>query len=109
MYPLIFIFFQLKNLEIHEAKKIIRKTKDEVLRKVKESIMINEIVNEDFKKTTKSVKSSEKAVEVVNEMEKIIKSGKCSNMLAYQQGQIFENFQMNHNFIDMVKRCGISK
>ena len=61
------------------------------------------------KKTTKSVKSSEKAVEVVNEMEKIIKSGKCSNMLAYQQGQIFENFQMNHNFIDMVKRCGISK
>ena len=53
MYPLIFIFFQLKNLEIHEAKKIIRKTKDEVLRKVKESIMINEIVNEDFKKNDK--------------------------------------------------------
>ena len=87
----------------------MRKTKKEVLRKVKESIMIDEIVNEDIEKTTKNVKSSEEAEEVVNKMEKIIKTDKCHNILAYQQGQMFEKFQMNDNLIDMVKICGISK
>ena len=70
--------------------------------------MIDEIVNEDIEKTTKNVKSSEKAEEAVNKMETIIKTDKCNNMLAYQQGQMFEKFQMNDNLIDMVKICGIS-
>ena len=86
----------------------MRKTKKEVLRKVKESIMIDEIVNEDIEKTTKNVKSSEEVEEAVNKMETIIKTDKCNNMLAYQQGQMFEKFQMNDNLIDMVKICGIS-
>ena len=43
-------------------------------------------------------------------MEKIIKSNKCNNLwLASQQGQIFEKFKINDNFIDMVKKFGISK
>ena len=43
-------------------------------------------------------------------MEKIIKSKKCNILwLAYQQGEIFEKFKMNDNFIDMVKKIGISK
>ena len=72
--------------------------------------MIEEIVNEDIERTAKSVKSSEEAVEAVNNMEKIIKSEKCNTLwLAYQQGQIFEKFKMNDNFIDMVKKIGISK
>ena len=62
------------------------------------------------KKQQKSVKSSEEAVETVNNMEKIIKSKKCNILwLAYQQGQIFEKFKMNDNFIHMVKKLGISK
>ena len=45
------------------------------------------------KKQQKSVKSSEEAVETVNDMEKCIKSKKCNILwLAYQQGQIFEKF-----------------
>ena len=55
------------------------------------------------KKTSKNVKSSEKAVEAVNNIEKIIKSNKYNILwLAYQQGQIFEKFKMNDNFIDIV-------
>ena len=37
----------------------IRITKEEFLKKVKEPIMIDEIVNEDIEKTAKTVKSSE--------------------------------------------------
>ena len=45
-------------------------------------------------------------MEVVNEMEKIIKS---ILWLAYQQCQIFERFKMNDNFINMVKKFWINK
>ena len=77
---------------------------------MKQFIMINEIVNEDIEETAKNVKSSEEAGEVINKMEKIIKSNKCNILwLAYQQGQIFERFKMNDNFFDMVKKFGISK
>ena len=48
------------------------------------------------KKTAKNVKSSEKAVEAVKNMVKIIKSNKCNILwLAYQQGKIFEKFKIN--------------
>ena len=70
--------------------------------------MIEEIFNEDIEKTAKSVKSLEEAVGALNYMEKIIKSKKHNILwLAYQQGQIFEKFKMNDNFIDMVKNLGL--
>ena len=47
------IFSQLKNLETDETKKRIRKTKEEILKKMKDSIMIEEIVNEDIEKNSK--------------------------------------------------------
>ena len=60
------------------------------MKQVKESVLIHEIVNKDIEKTAKNVKSSEEAVEAVNEMEEIIKSDKCNVLwLAYQQDQIF--------------------
>ena len=63
-----------------------------------------------MKKKPKSVKSPEEAVEAVNNMEKVIKSNKCNILwLAYQQGQMFEKFKMNDNFINMVKEFNISK
>ena len=90
-------------METDETKKRIRK-KEDILKNVKDSIMIEEIVNEDIEKTTKSVKSPD------NNMEKIIKSNKSNILsLAYQQGKIFEKFKVNENFIDMVKELGISK
>ena len=63
-----------------------------------------------FKTQQKNVKSSEEAVEVINEIEKIIKSKKCSILwLSYQQGQIFERFKLSDNFINIVNKFGISK
>ena len=77
---------------------------------MKESIMIDEIFNQYIENTAKNVKSSEEAVEVINEIKKIIKNNKCSILwLAYQQGQIFERFKLNDNFINMVNRFGNSK
>ena len=59
-YLLIFVLFQLKNLETDPTKKRIRKTKEEILKKVKESIMIDEIANEDIKKQQKVLKAQRK-------------------------------------------------
>ena len=79
------------------------------MKQMKASIMMDEIFNQDIKNTAKNVKSSEEAVEVVNDMEEKIKSDKCSILwLASQQGQIFERFKMNDNFINMVNKFGIS-
>ena len=93
-----------------KRKKELKKNKEEILKKVKESIMGEEIVNEDIEKKAKSVKSPEEAVEAVNNMEKVIKSNKCNILwFAYQQDQIFQKFKMNDNFINMVKELNISK
>ena len=50
------------------------------MKHVKESIMIDKIANQDIENTAKCVKSSEEAVEVVKEMERITRSNKCSNL-----------------------------
>ena len=77
---------------------------------MKESIMMDEIANQDIENTAKNAESSEEAMNVVKEMEKIIRSNKCSKLwLAYQQGQIFERFKLNDKFINMVNQFGISK
>ena len=66
---------------------------------------MEEIVNEDFEKTLKSLKSPDEAVDI---MEKIIRNKKSNILwLAYQEGQIFEKFKANENFIDMIKICKI--
>ena len=56
------------------------------MKHMKESTMINEIANEDIGNTEINAKSSEEAVEVVNEIEKIIIiSNRCCILwLAYQ-------------------------
>ena len=65
---------------------------------MKDSIMIEEIVNDDLKKTSNNIKSPDEAVDVVNNMEKIIRSKKSNILwLAYQQGQIFGKFKANKN------------
>ena len=66
---------------------------------------MEEIVNEDFEKTLKSLKSPDEAVDI---MEKIIRNKKSNILwLAYQEGQIFEKFKANENSIDMIKICKI--
>ena len=63
--------------------------------------MIEDIVNEDFEKTSNSIKSPDEAVDVVSNMEvRLEVRSKKSNilLLAYQQGQIFEKFKSEWKF-----------
>ena len=80
------------------------------MKHVKELIISDEIANQDVENTTKNVKSSEDAKEVVNEMETIIRSNNKHSVLrfAYQQIQIFERFKLNDNFMNMVNQFGNS-
>ena len=81
----------------------MRKTKEEIFTKVK-NLMMEEIVNEDFKKKLNSIKSPDEAADAVNNIEKNIRSKKSNILwLAYQQNQIFEKFKENESFIDIVK------
>ena len=57
-------------METNETKKRITKTKEEILKKVEDSIMIVEIANEDIEETAKSVKNPDEAVATGNNMDK---------------------------------------
>ena len=73
--------------------------------------MMEEIVNEDFEKISNSIKIPDEAIiYVISSIEKIIRSKKSNILwLAYQQGQIFEKFIPNENFLDIMKKLGIRK
>ena len=58
-------------METYETEKRIRKTKEDIFEKVKDSIMMEEIVNEDFEKTSNTVKSPDEALDAVNDMQKL--------------------------------------
>ena len=51
-----YIFFQLKNFNTEVTTKEIRKTKEKIMKHVKESTIINEIANEDIENTAKASK-----------------------------------------------------
>ena len=90
--------------------KPIKKTKEEIMHKLKESIISNKNVNKDIEESARNVKNSDKVVEVVKNMGNIIRSNKCSILwLAYQQDQIFERFKVNSKFKNMMNQFGISK
>ena len=59
-------------METYETEKRIRKTKEDIFEKVKDSIMMEEIVNEDFEKTSNIVKSPDEALDAVNDMQKLL-------------------------------------
>ena len=59
-------------MENYETKKRIGKTKEDIFEKVKDSIMMEEIVNEDFEKTSNTIKSPDEALDAVNDMQKLL-------------------------------------
>ena len=71
----------------------------------RQSIINDEIVNQNVENADNNVKSSEEAMEVVKEIEKITRSNKYSILwLANQQVQILERFKLNYNFRNMVNQ-----
>ena len=62
--------------------------------------MSDEIANQDIENTGKNLKSSEESMEVVKEMEKLIRSIKCSILWhSYEQNKITERFKLTDSFI----------
>ena len=68
----------MKNFETEETTKKIKKTKEKIMKQIKESIMSEENVRRDIKESTRNVKNSDEVAEVAKEMEKTLKSYKCS-------------------------------
>ena len=68
----------MKNFETGETTKKIKKTKEKIMKQIKESIMSEENVRRDIKESTRNVKNSDEVAEVVKEMEKTLKNNKCS-------------------------------
>ena len=80
------------------------------MKHVTESIISNEIADQDIENIAKNVESSDEAMKVSKQMEKIIRINKCSILQSvYQQGQISERFKLTDNFINMVNQFGISQ
>ena len=78
-------------MKTDETKRRIRKIKEEIFKKVKDSIMMVEIVKKNFEKTSNTINSPDEPVDAHKNMEKIIRSKKSNILwLVYQQGQIFE-------------------
>ena len=97
-------------METTKTKTRIKKTKEEIFKKVKNLIMMEEIVRKDFEKILNSIKSPDEAADAVNNIGKVIRSKKSNILwLEYQQGQIFQKFKANEHFIGMFKELGISK
>ena len=70
------------------------------MKHVKESTTSDEKTNQDIENTAKNIKSSEETMEIIKEMEKIIRSNNYSILwLAHQQVQIFEKYELNDNFM----------
>ena len=80
------------------------------MKHVTESIISDEIADQDIENIAKNVRSSDEAMKVSKQMEKIIRINKCSILQSvYQQGQISERFKLTDNFINMVNQFGISQ
>ena len=80
------------------------------MKHVTESIISDEIADQDIESIAKNVRSSDEAMKVSKQMEKIIRINKCSILQSvYQQGQISERFKLTDNFINMVNQFGISQ
>ena len=101
----------MQNLDVEEAIQKNRKSKLEVKKELKESI-INRKNNEntEIQEKVSNVTASKDAVKVVKEFDQIIKNKKGDIMsLAYHQGQLFQNFKEKKRFLRMFSQFGVGK
>ena len=103
----------MQNLEVKDTILMIKKTKSEIKKELKDSIANgkkNE--NTDTGEMVKNcTESKEDAAKAIHEFEEVIKN-KMSDIvwLAYRQGKIFQKFRSKERFVgDMVLKCKVSK
>ena len=92
-------------------KKAKRLSKEEIKRKLLDSMTIDEIVEfDDLNKEAEKIEDLEKAVEIIKWYEDIIKTkNKGIINVAYHQGQVFKRFKEKEKFAKLVSELGIHK
>ena len=96
---------------VTDNKKAKRLSKEEIKKKLLDSMTIDEIVEfDDLNKEAEKIEDLEKAVEIIKRYEDIIKTKKKGIInVAFHQGQIFKRFKEKEKFAKLVSELGIHK
>ena len=96
---------------VTDNKKVERLSKEEIKKKLLDSMTIREIVKfDDLKKEAEEVQDPEKAVIIIEWYENIIKTNRKGIInVAYHQGQVFKRFKEKEKFSKLVSELGIHK
>ena len=86
-------------------------SKEEIKKKLLDSMTIDEIVEfDDLNKEAEEVQDPEKAVIIIERYENIIKTKRKGIInVAYHQGQVFKRFKEKEKFTKLVTELGIHK
>ena len=86
-----------------ETSKAKQNNKTAILEKLKESIMSEEVDSRGVEDASKTVDDPDDAAELIERIERIMKSKKNNIlMLAYQQDIIFKKYKDNNKFVSVV-------
>ena len=101
----------MRNLDVKDTIKKIKKTKSEIRKELEVSISNGRNDNTDMKeKVDNCTANEEDAVKVIQEYDKIIKNKKSDIIwLAYYQGQIFKKFKEKQRLVSMDFKFNVSK
>ena len=92
-------------------KKAKRLSKEEIKKKLWDSITIDEVVEfDDLNKEAEKTQGPEEAAKIIKRYEDIIKTkNKEIINVAYHQGQVFRRFKEKEKFTELVDELGIHK
>ena len=96
---------------VTDNKKAKRLSKEEIKKKLLDSMTIDEVVEfDDLNKEAEEIQDPEKAAEIIKRYEDIIKmKNKGIINVAYHQGQVFRRFKEKEKFTKLVHELGIHK
>ena len=96
---------------VTDNKKAKRLSKEEIKKKLLDSMTIDEIVEfDDLNKEAEEVQDPEKAVIIIEWYENIIKTKRKGIInVAYHQGQVFKRFKEKEKFAKLVSELGFHK
>ena len=96
---------------VTDNKRAKRLSKEEIKKKLLDSMTIGEIVEfDDLNKEAEEVQDPEKAVIIIERYENIIKTKRKGIInVAYHQGQVFKRFKEKEKFAKLVSELGIHK
>ena len=96
---------------VTDNKKAKRLSKEEIKKKLLDSMTIDEIVEfDDLNKEAEKIEDLEKAVEIIKRYEDIIKTKKKGIInVEFYEGQIFKRFKEKEKFAKLVSELEIHK